>query len=199
MTRTPITTLVLVFSLMGCGNVPTSNGKNPVATPTPTLEEVKSTVLRLDGVIGWSASVNRTQDHAKAAEIVGTPFAYAGFAYDLKTPADAQVCVTRWGEAGIAKATDVAAFLDCVAIAGWGAALDGESDWARIDPAKIPDPIRHLTASIRELAQRHIIVMSHFRPAGPAEYWNVYAARYDDAHRVRIDALLVSNQTEGGE
>jgi hypothetical protein len=186
--------LVLVLAAAGCtksaSTVPSHRGD---ARPPP-VEDIKRVVHAIH-----DATSNVTPGDPKltaAAGLIGIPFVYDGLEYIGDGGGPDEACTKKWGASGTVKSpADVPGFLSCLAKAIWAGALDGEASWATVDPAQLPPSVAKFKPQLTALAPDHALALSHFTPAGPADYWNVYAASRDKAGTVRLDALLVYNES----
>jgi hypothetical protein len=144
------------------------------AADKPAVKDVKDVVLRLKGAVGSDGSV---ADAKAAKELVATPFTYEGFAYSNVDDKLQKSCKKKGGAKGTVKAAELDAFFNCMSMAIIAAALDGDADWHEVDLAKLPAPVKKLKTQLAKLAGDHVLVISHFQSAGPAEDWNVYAVK----------------------
>jgi hypothetical protein len=73
-------------------------------------------------------------------------------------------------------------------------ALDGDAEWQPVDLKKLPRPFKKHKAKLTKLAKDHTLVISHFIPAGPAEYWDLWIVKTDASGAQKLDGILVVNE-----
>ncbi len=176
----------IVTAAMLAGSVATARAERP------PLDEVESAVRKLQGALIANGDDAKAPHPDVAAEILAAPFSYAGFEYSSIDRTAMKACKRRWGAAGKVTAAAVPAFIDCMAIALWAGALDGEADWSEAKPGQLPKQLKKYKSKLAKLAKDHAVVISHFKPAGPVEEWNIYAAT-KDATGIHLDTLIAVN------
>jgi len=126
---------------------------------------------------------------------LATPFWYDGLAYgSMDDEAGAKRCKKTFKRTGTIK--DVAklpAFVDCLPFAMFSGALDGDAEWIVVDVKKLPRVFKKHKSKLTKLAKDHTLVISHFIPAGPAEYWDLWIVKQEPGGAIKLAGMLVVN------
>ncbi|MFN0247509.1 MAG: hypothetical protein ACKV2T_11535 [Kofleriaceae bacterium] len=162
----------------------------PAAADAPSIDAVKaaatdfySKVFDADG---------KPLDKAQLAKF-GAPFWYDGNAYFDTNESAAKACKKSFGAKGTVKdAAKIEAYVNCFRFAMFGGALDGDAEWSEANLKKLPKVFKKHAAKLKKVAKDRRIAISHFMPAGPAEYWALYVA-HDEGGKVVFDAWLLVN------
>lgn len=163
----------------------------PVAT-----EIVKQSVLTLTEPV---RDLDPPTPEEKASLVAGLaiPFWYDGLEYgalDDAAEAAAKRCKKTFKRAGTIKdAAKLPAFVDCLQYARFSGALDGDAEWLSVDVKKLPRPLKKHKSKLTKLAKDHTLVISHFVPAGPAEYWDLWIMKHEPSGALRLAGMLVVN------
>jgi hypothetical protein len=180
--------IVVVAVLLGAPGVAAAE---PVST-----EIVKQSVLMLTKSL---RDLDPPTAEEKAAIVAGLamPFWYDGMAYaavDDASDAAVKRCKKTFKRAGTVKdAAKLTAFVDCLPFAMFSGALDGDAEWIAVDVKKLPRPFKKHKAKLAKLARDHTLVISHFVPAGPAEYWDLWILKHEPSGALRLAGMLVVN------
>jgi hypothetical protein len=155
------------------------------AADKPTVKEAE------DFVRDHLMAAQRDDDHKPSDpkspyRIVTAPFLHNSFSRDTPSKTG-KSCGAEFGESGIVKKI-TPRYLDCLNTPGWSAAIDAEA-FTELDLAKLPAGFTKHKARLAALAKDHRLVMSHFLPAGPAEYWTIYAFK-KAGDKLALSALL---------
>lgn len=160
----------------------------PVAT-----EIVKQSVLTLTEPV---RDIDPPTPEQKASVVAGLalPFWYDGLEYGSMDEAAAKRCKKTFKRAGTIKdAAKLPAFVDCLQVAMFSGALDGDAEWSAVDVKKLPRPFKKHRSKLTKLAKDHTLVISHFVPAGPAEYWDLWIMKHEPSGALRLAGMLVVN------
>ncbi len=158
-----------------------------------TVDEVKGFVLAVTEPVRGMDPPSAEQRTAVVAQLA-TPFWYDGLRYAALDAAAMKACRRRFKAAGTVKpAARLPGFVDCLQIALFSGALDGDAEWTAVDVKQLPRPFKKHRTKLATLAKDHSLVISHFVPAGPAEHWDLWAVKRDAAGKPRLAALLVVN------
>lgn len=128
-----------------------------------------------------------------------TPFWYDGLEYGTLDAAAAKRCKKTIKRAGTIKAAaKLPGLVDCLPIAMFSGALDGDADWTAVDVKKLPRVFKKHRSKLARLAKDPTLtlVISHFIPAGPAEYWDLWIIKQDAGGTQKLAGMLVVNETE---
>jgi hypothetical protein len=161
------------------------------------IDTAKSFVLQLTGPV---LDVNPPTSSQEAEVLAGlsTPFWYDGFSFaSADDPAAAKRCKKTFSRAGTVKDTaKLATFTSCLTYAMFSGALDGDAEWLPVDLKKLPRPFKKHKAKLTKLAKDPTVtlVISHFIPAGPAEYWDLWIVKTDASGAQKLAGILVVNE-----
>jgi hypothetical protein len=168
-----------------------------VAHADTNLDTARSFVLALTAPVLDVNAPTATQE-AEILAGLATPFWYDGFAFaSVDDAAAAKQCKKTFKRAGTVKdARKLATFTHCLTYAMFSGALDGDAEWLPVDLKKLPRPFKKHKAKLAKLAKdpTRTLVISHFIPAGPAEYWDLWIVKTDASGAQKLEGLLVVDE-----
>jgi hypothetical protein len=134
------------------------------------------------------------EERASVVAGLATPFHYDGLTYGTLDPKAAKRCKKTFKRSGtITSPAKLPAFVDCLQIAMFSGALDTDADWSPVDLARLPRVYKKHRSKLTRLARNdaHTLVISHFIPAGPAEYYDLWIVKHEPSGALKLAGLLV--------
>jgi hypothetical protein len=142
------------------------------------------------------------EQRASLVASLATPFWYDGLEYaalDDSARRAAKRCKKTFKRSGtITNPAKLPAFVDCLQLAMFSGALDGDATWTAVDLAKLPRVFKKHRAKLTKLRKNdaHTLVISHFIPAGPAEYYDLWIVKHEPSGALQLSGMLVVNLEE---
>ncbi len=187
--------LVAVIGVALCLTPLTARADAPPRLPDK-VAEVKTFVLSLTEPVNGMAIPTPDQKAAIAAKM-NAPFWYDGLTFsgmDDQGEKLAKACKKTWKKTGTIRAAGkLPDFVGCLAVAQFSGALDGDAEWSLVDLKKLPRPFKKHKAKLTKLAKDHVLVISHFIPAGPAEYYDLWVVKRAADGTLHLAGLLAVN------